>query len=115
MRRAPPDRRQLARRRSLRLLLPAGQTHPRHVRLRTPRCAPGRVEGQPSCRQCSGVRLNVDCRSCGAEEELYGDGRCWPYVLATTVDRLLTNPTTGEIARELAPMAQALKSMKAGQ
>lgn len=73
---------------------------------------PGRVDGQPACRRCSGVRLNVDCRGCGAEDELYTGGRCWTCVLTATVDRLLTNPATGVMAAELVPVANALKSMK---
>ena len=45
---------------------------------------PGLIAGAPACRDCSGVRLNVDCRSCGAEDELYDAGRCWSCVLAAT-------------------------------
>lgn len=37
---------------------------------------PGRIDGQPACRACSGVVLNIDCTSCGAEDELYREGRC---------------------------------------
>lgn len=73
---------------------------------------PGIVEDQPACRGCSGVVVNIDCRSCGAEDELYRGGRCWTCVLAETVDRLLTNPRTGTITTELIPMAEALKTMK---
>lgn len=73
---------------------------------------PGRIDGQPACRRCSGVRLNVDCRSCGAEDELYAGGRCWACMLTATVDRLLMNPATGVMAPELTPVAGALKSMK---
>lgn len=73
---------------------------------------PGIIDGQPACRQCTGIKLNVDCVACGAEEELYAQGRCWRCVLGTTVDRLLTNPETGVINEELKPFAAALKSMK---
>ncbi|GAA4289132.1 Fis family transcriptional regulator [Georgenia daeguensis] len=73
---------------------------------------PGIVDGQPACRPCSGVRLNVDCQTCGAEDELYDGGRCWTCVLAATVDRLLTNPATGTVSPELVPMVTALKSME---
>ncbi len=72
---------------------------------------PGRVNDQPACRACSGVRLNVDCRACGAEGELYAGGRCWSCVLAASVDRLLTNPNTGVMTPTLVPVADALKSM----
>lgn len=72
---------------------------------------PGRVDGRPACRLCSGVKLNVDCRGCGAEDELYGGGRCWNCTLKATVDRLLANPATGVIAPGLVPLAGALKSM----
>jgi len=73
---------------------------------------PGRVNGQPACRTCSGITLNIDCVSCGAEGELYSGGRCWSCTLGETVDRLLTDPETGKIAEPLLPLAQALKSMK---
>lgn len=73
---------------------------------------PGRIYGHPACRGCSGVKLNVDCKTCGAEDELYRGGRCWSCELATLADQLLTNPDTGEMTPELAAIAQALKSMK---
>jgi hypothetical protein len=46
------------------------------------------------------------------EDELYDGGRCWTCVPAATVDRLLTDPTTGRMLPELEPVAGALKSMK---
>lgn len=73
---------------------------------------PGLIDGAPVCRACSGVRLNVDCTSCGAEDELHGDGRCTACTLAHTVDGLLADPNSGAIAPELAPLATALKTMK---
>lgn len=73
---------------------------------------PGMIDGLPACRACAGVKLNIDCRTCGAEDELYDGSRCWTCVLATTVDRLLTNPATGTISAELSVMAEALKSME---
>lgn len=73
---------------------------------------PGLIESAPACRACSGVRLNVDCRSCGAEEELHSGGRCWTCVLGDTVEDLLTDPSSGSIANDLVPLASALKSMK---
>ncbi|MGD3152500.1 Fis family transcriptional regulator [Tsukamurella tyrosinosolvens] len=73
---------------------------------------PGIIDGKPACRTCTGVKLNVDCVQCGAEEELYKQGCCWRCVLGATVDRLLTNPKTGAINAELNPFATALKSMK---
>lgn len=73
---------------------------------------PGIINGQPACRKCTGIKLNVDCVECGAEEELYAQGRCWRCVLSATVDRLLINPDTGVINEELQPFATALKSMK---
>lgn len=73
---------------------------------------PGLIDNQPACRRCSGIRLNVDCRTCGAEDELYSGGRCWTCVLAAVVDDLLTDPATGCIATDLIPLAAALKSMK---
>lgn len=73
---------------------------------------PGRIDAQPACRQCSGVKLNIDCKTCGAEDELYRGSRCWSCELAVLVDQLLTNPDTGVMAAELVPVARALKSMK---
>jgi hypothetical protein len=61
---------------------------------------PGLIDQRPACRQCSGVRLNVDCEAFGAEDELHSGGRCWSCVLATVVDDLLTNPSTGVMAHE---------------
>ncbi|WP_418063033.1 hypothetical protein [Pimelobacter simplex] len=73
---------------------------------------PGLIDEQPACRRCSGVKLNVDCNTCGAEDELYRGSRCWSCELAVLVDELFTNPRTGLILAELAPVAAALKSMK---
>ena len=73
---------------------------------------PGRIDGQPACRRCSGVKLNVGCKTCGAEDELYRGSRCWSCELAALVDQLFTNPDTGVVAAELVPVAAALKSMK---
>lgn len=73
---------------------------------------PGLIGGQPACRQCSGIKLNVDCRSCGAEGELYANGSCWNCTLESTVDRLLTTPSTGAIPPKLVPLTEGLKSMK---
>ncbi|GAB2754959.1 Fis family transcriptional regulator [Sinomonas soli] len=73
---------------------------------------PGLVDGAPACRHCSGVRLNVGCTSCGAEDELHSGGRCWSCTLADTVDGLLARPTRGTVSPELVPLATALKSMK---
>ena len=73
---------------------------------------PGRVHGQPSCRTCAGISLNIDCIACGAEDELYSAGRCWNCTLGDTVDRLLTDSETNSVPEQLVPLATALKSMK---
>lgn len=73
---------------------------------------PGVIDGRPACRQCSGIRLNVDCKSCGAEEELHSGGRCWRCALAKEVDTALREAGTSEISAQLAPLAAALKGMK---
>lgn len=73
---------------------------------------PGLIDDQPACRGCWGIRLNVDCRTCGTEDELYSGGRCWTCALGTAVDDVLTDPVTGSIANELIPLAAALKTMK---
>lgn len=72
---------------------------------------PGRLDGRPACRNCAGITLNLDCRTCGAETELHSHGQCWACVLAATVDRLLTNPHTQQMHPSLAPVATALKAM----
>jgi hypothetical protein len=73
---------------------------------------PGVIDGEPACRQCSGIRLNVDCKSCGAEEELHSGGRCWRCVLTEAVDTALGRTGTCDIPPQLAPLADALKGMK---
>lgn len=73
---------------------------------------PGCIDGEPACRTCSGVKLNVDCRNCGREDKIYADDQCWSCVLANTVDQLMSDPQTGAISPTLVPLADALKSMK---
>jgi integrase len=72
---------------------------------------PGLINGRPACRRCSGVRLNVDCISCGDEAELYTGGQCQRCVLRATTQRLLTNPDTGVIAPQLQLIIDALAAM----
>ncbi|MGX6509586.1 Fis family transcriptional regulator [Rhodococcus sp. SJ-2] len=72
---------------------------------------PGVLDGHPVCRRCSGIALNLDCRVCGVEDELYRGGRCQRCELASLVDDLLTDPQSGTIVAELAPVAVALKAM----
>lgn len=72
---------------------------------------PGVIDGAPACRACSGVILNIDCTSCGAEDELYRAGRCQRCELALQVDHLLTDPATETMPAQLIPMATALKAM----
>ena len=72
---------------------------------------PGRRDGHPACRSCSGISLKLDCLTCGTEAELHSHGQCWACVLATTVDRLLTNPHHQQMHPALAPVATALKTM----
>lgn len=72
---------------------------------------PGRVDGRPACRSCSGVRVNIDCRRCGAEAELYRDRCCQRCVLADLVDTAFAHPRTGTVPPQLTPVTDALKSM----
>jgi hypothetical protein len=72
---------------------------------------PGLIDDRPACRRCSGVKLNVDCVSCGDEAELYSGGRCQRCVLGATAQRLLTNPDTGVIAPQLQVIIDALTAM----
>ncbi|OOK74272.1 hypothetical protein BZL30_4655 [Mycobacterium kansasii] len=72
---------------------------------------PGLIDDRPACRRCSGVKLNVDCVTCGAEAELYSGGRCQRCVLGATAQRLLTDPDTGLIAPQLQVLVDALTAM----
>jgi len=73
---------------------------------------PGIIKGAPACRACSGIRMNLDCRTCGREDEIYRDNQCWACVLADHVDALLRHPDTGAMNPELLPLADALKAVK---
>lgn len=73
---------------------------------------PGRIKGKPACRNCSGVRMNLDCVSCGAEAELYNAGRCQRCVLTATAEDLLADPDTGEVTAHLRVIVNALSSME---
>ena len=72
---------------------------------------PGVTNDRPACRPCSGVKLNVDCISCGDETEIYSGGRCLRCVLGTTAQRILTNPNTNAIAPQLQIIVDALTAM----
>ena len=50
---------------------------------------PGVSTDGPTCRNCSGITLNVDCVRCGNEDELYSRGRCWRCTLSDLVDETL--------------------------
>lgn len=73
---------------------------------------PGVSTDGPTCRKCSGIRLNVDCVQCGKEDELYSKYRCWSCTFGALVDEVLSNPGTGIISPALVPFADALKAMK---
>lgn len=73
---------------------------------------PGIIKGAPACRACSGIRMNLDCRTCGREDEIYRDNQCWACVLAAQIDTLLRHPDTGTMNPELVPLADALKAVK---
>ena len=72
---------------------------------------PGRIDGHPACRACTGVVLNVDCWICGAEAELHSSGRCWRCTLIDEVDFLLNDANGGGIPPALEPLADALRRM----
>lgn len=84
-----------------------GVCHCGHVRV-----LPGIIDGRPACRSCSGVKLNVDCKVCGSEDEIYSDGHCWPCTLGAFIDRSLARTGTGRVPEELASVATALEAMK---
>ncbi|MFB7798874.1 Fis family transcriptional regulator [Isoptericola sp. NPDC056134] len=73
---------------------------------------PGRIDGRPACRTCSGVRVNIDCRRCGAETELYRNQMCQRCVLADLVDAAFADPQTGKVSAQLRPVTDAIKSME---
>jgi hypothetical protein len=73
---------------------------------------PGLIDGRPACRRCGGVKINVDCVSCGAEAELYSGGRCQRCVLGATAQRLLTNADTSVLAPQLQVIVDALAAMQ---
>lgn len=72
---------------------------------------PGRdCDEKPTCRDCSGIKLNIDCRRCGAEGELYRAGHCWRCVLSDEVDSALAGPD-GMVPEPLKSVAAALRAM----
>ncbi|HEY0249073.1 MAG TPA: Fis family transcriptional regulator [Gryllotalpicola sp.] len=73
---------------------------------------PGLIDGRPACRSCANIELYIDCRVCGAEDEIYRDGKCWRCVLAELVEERLADPATGRVSPVLRPFADALNSMK---
>ena len=72
---------------------------------------PGLVDGRPACRTCSGVTLNVDCTSCGAEAEIHSGGRCWRCTLADDLTAALSDRGTGVVPATLQPLVTALRSL----
>lgn len=67
-------------------------------------------EDQPICRSCSGIALNVDCRECGAEGELYRGSRCWRCELRREASALLS-PINAP-AEKVALLVDAIAGMK---
>jgi hypothetical protein len=67
-------------------------------------------DGQPTCLTCSGIPLQMQCRSCGAESPLGRGSRCWRCQLADLVNSLLQGPD-GLIPPSLQPLAQAVINM----
>lgn len=72
---------------------------------------PGVSDAGPTCRTCSGISINVDCVTCGVEDDLYAAGQCWRCALGQLVDETLIDPVTGEVTAALLPFANALKKM----
>ena len=68
-------------------------------------------DGRRTCRSCSGIALNVDCRGCGREAELHSGGRCWSCVLDDHVRALLT-AANGQVPTVLEPLARAIAGME---
>ena len=72
---------------------------------------PGVSQAGPLCRSCAGITLNVDCRRCGAEEELHSGGRCWACALEDQVRHAFAGPD-GSIPTKFVPLAEALITMR---
>ena len=72
---------------------------------------PGIVDGEPACRSCTGVRLNVDCCTCGQKPSSTAATCACAAFWETSSNDALTNPDTGTVAAEVLPMAAALKQM----
>lgn len=93
------------------VLLPSGQRTNGTCRCGHTGVLPGRIDGHPACRACTGVVLNVDCWICGAEAELHSSGRCWRCTLIDEVDFLLNDANGGGIPPALEPLADAPRRM----
>lgn len=73
---------------------------------------PGLTSAGSTCRVCSGITINVDCRGCGKEDEVYSAGLCWSCVLSRLVDEALADPFSGVVSPDLQSFAHGLKQMK---
>lgn len=69
------------------------------------------ADGLPTCRECSHISLNVDCRECGLEGEIYRAGRCWRCELRREAEALLTPPGSPERV-ELRALVEAIATME---
>ena len=69
------------------------------------------ADGRRTCRACSGIVVNVDCRSCGREDEIHSRGRCWACVLDEQVRTLLAG-ADGTVPSSLEPVARAIAGME---
>jgi integrase len=66
---------------------------------------------RPTCRKCSGIRVPLDCKHCGAEAPLYRREMCWRCALAQEINRRLTGPE-GAVPVRLRPLADLVNSME---
>ncbi|BBZ15979.1 hypothetical protein MGAD_03140 [Mycolicibacterium gadium] len=60
------------------------------------------------CASCAGVESIFACRECGREDHPYGHTRCARCFLRERLADLLTDPTTGQIHRQLEPVFDEL-------
>lgn len=63
--------------------------------------------GAAVCASCAGQRPTFRCRTCAREDNSYG-ARCGPCTLRERATTLLTDPSTGLIHAQLAPLFAAL-------
>ncbi|MET9248028.1 hypothetical protein [Nonomuraea sp. NPDC003709] len=76
----------------------------------TDRLLPGRHNGKPVCRDCSGITRDFRCARCGIEAHLLGGRLCERCTLQDRLDTLLEDGT-GRVSPGLVPLHRMLIGM----